>query len=105
MTIAIINGSECYIPFSCLDVNGNAFTPTSIAYQVWDLTNDIEVVPPTTITPAASGTITLDSTVNTMNASSDKLEARMVMVKIGIPGGTEQNLPTRYNLLRKAGTP
>ena len=47
MTVAVVNGSECYVPFSCLDTSGNAFTPTSISYQVWDTTNDVEVVPAT----------------------------------------------------------
>lgn len=103
--IAITNGSECYVPFSCLDVNGVAFTPSSISYQLWDTTNSIQVVPSKTLSPAQSGTITLDATVNTMNAASTKVENRTVTVKIGIPGGTFQNLTVSYALVRAAGTP
>lgn len=103
--IAIVNGSECYVPFACLDATGVAFTPTSISYQVWDTTNNVEIGTATTVTPAASGTITLDATVNTMNAASTKVENRTVTVKIGIPGGTFQNLTAQYALIRAAGTP
>ena len=105
MTIAVLNGSECYAPFSCLDVNGNPFTPTSISYQVWNITNQVQVVPSTPVIPAQSGAITLDSTANTMNALNATLENRIVTVKIGIPGGTFQNLTATYSLIRAPGTP
>lgn len=105
MTVAVTNGSECYIPFTCQDSAGNAFTPTSISYQVWDTTNDVEVVAAGSVSPAQSGTITLDATVNTMNAASLTIEHRTVTVKFGIPGGTFQNVPTEYAILRRAGTP
>ena len=105
MTVAVVNGSECYVPFSCLDTSGNAFTPTSISYQVWDTTNDVEVVPATAVSVAQSGTITISATANTMNAASLTIEQRTVAVKIGIPGGSYQNLTTTYALIREAGTP
>ena len=105
MTVAVINGSECYIPFTCVDTSGNPFTPTSISYQVWDTTNDIEVLTPTTFPAAQTGTITLAATVNTMNAASATLEQRTATVKIGIPGGTYQNLVATYALMRAPGTP
>ncbi len=105
MNIAIINGSECYAPFACLNTTGAPFTPSSLSYQVFDTTNQIQVVPPTSITAAQAGTITLTATVNTMNAASATLEARTVVLKIGIPGGTYQNVETGYSLLRAPGTP
>ncbi len=103
--IAIVNGSECYVPFACLDTAGVAFTPSSISYQVWDTTNDVLVAGPTSVSPAQSGTIVLDATINSMNAASGKVENRAVTVKIGIPGGTFQNLTAQYALIRAAGTP
>jgi len=103
--IAIINGSECYAPWECLDINGNPYTPTSLSYEVWDTTNNINVVTSTVVTPAQSGTITLNSTVNTMNAASYQTEQREVIIKIGIPGGTFRNVPAYYSLLRQPGTP
>ena len=108
MSIAILNGSECYVPFSCLDVSGSPFTPTSISYQVWNNTNPnnpIQVVPSTPVSPAQSGTITLDSTTNTMNTLSPALENRVVTVKVGIPGGSFENLTATYSLIRAPGTP
>lgn len=104
-SIAIVNGSECYVPVTFADSLGNAYTPTSITYQVWDLTNGIEVVPPTTVTAASSVTITLDATVNTMNTKSSGIEDRQVTVKAGIPGGSYRNLVTTYSIIRRAGTP
>ena len=105
MTIAINNGSECYVQFNCLDVYGNPFTPTSVSYQVFDTTNNLQVVSETSATPAQSGIITLTSTVNTMNAASQYTENRTAVVKIGIPLGTFQNLRTTYALVRSVGTP
>lgn len=105
MTVAVTNGSECYVPFSCQDASGNAFTPTSVSYEVWDTTNNVEVVQSTSVTPAQSGTITLSASVNTMNAASAKIEQRTITVKFGIPGGSFQNLSVAYALLRRAGTP
>ena len=105
MTIQVVNGSECYAPFSCLDTSGVAFTPSSLSYQVWDRTNRIEVVPPTTVTAAQTGTITLDSTVNTMSPSSVTFEERRLTLKIGIPGGSYEILETTYTLVRYEGTP
>ena len=105
MSIAIVNGSECYVPFSCLDVNGNPFTPTSIAYQVQNATQNVVVVPETSFPAAQTGFITLSSTVNTMNVLNKVSENRVVTVKIGIPNGSYQNLATTYTLLNYPGTP
>ena len=105
MTLAINNGTECYVPWSALTTSGAAYTPTSVSYQVWDTTNGIQVVPPTSVTAASTGTITLSATVNTMSALSSGIEAREVTVKLGIPGGSYENLTTAYTLLRKPGTP
>ena len=105
MAIAIVNGSQCGVQFECLDIYGNPFTPTSISYQVFDTTNNVEVVPETSVPNAQSGIITLDATANTMNAASQSTENRTVVVKIGVPLGTFQNLPTTYTLVRYVGTP
>lgn len=105
LSIQITNGTECYVNWTCKDVNGLLYTPTSLSYQVWDITNNIEVVGPTNVAPAQIGTITLSSTVNTMNTASTTWEARQVTVKVGIPGGTYRNDIATYNILRKAGTP
>lgn len=101
----VVNGTECYAQFACKDINNWPFTPTSLSYQVWDTTNDIEIVPPTPIAPIQSGSITIDSTQNTMNAVSTQYEARTITLKVGIPGGTFENVPTNYTLVRAAGTP
>lgn len=105
MTIAVLNGSESYVPFNILDTSGNPFTPTSLSYQVWDTTNNLSVVPPTGISPVQTGTITLDSTVNTMNAASALIEQRRVVLKVGIPGGSFENLEIDYLLNWSPGTP
>ena len=105
MSIAILNGTECYAPFSCLNTSGAPFTPSTLSYQVTDTTNNILVVPPTTMTAVQAGTLTLTSTVNTMSANSVGVENRMLTMKIGIPGGTYQNIDTTYSILRAPGTP
>ena len=105
MNIAIINGSECYAPFACLNTTGAPFTPSSLSYTVTDTTNNILVVPPTTLSVAQAGTITLSATVNTMNGASLTVEQRTVTLKIGIPGGSFQNVDTTYSIMRAPGTP
>ncbi len=103
--LSINNGSECYVVWSCNDINGNPYTPSSLSYQVWDLTNDREVVSSTPITPTQTGTITLNATVNTMLLTSGAIERRQVTLKVGIPGGTFRNDVATYNILQQAGTP
>ncbi len=105
MNISILNGSECYVPFAALNVSGAPFTPSSLSYTVTDTTNNILVVSPTTVPIQQAGTITLSATVNTMNAASLTFEDRTVTLKIGIPGGTYQNIDTTYSILRAPGTP
>lgn len=103
--ISIVNGSECYVQFSIFDLDGEPMTPSALSYQVWDTTNNIEVVPPTAVTPEQSGSITLSATANTMNAASTSAEQRQVTLKVGIPGGSYENGIAVYTILRKAGTP
>ncbi len=106
---SIVNGSECYVNFACQQAGTLApYTPTSLEYQVWNVTNPfvpVNVVQPTEVTPEASGIITLTSTVNTMASTSSTYENRIVTVKAGIPGGTYINSTIPYTLLRQPGTP
>lgn len=109
MTIetAVINGSESYCIANFFEVDGiTPYTPLSLTYQVDDLTNGVNVVPPTVVAiPAPTVTITLTSTQNTMNAASGGIERRQVMLKVRIPGGTFRNDVVQYRLVRKTGTP
>lgn len=101
----VTNGTECYANFACKDTTCWPFTPTSLSYQVWDTTNGVQVVPPTDLAPVQSGSITITASQNVMNAASTQLEARTVTLKIGIPGGTFENVLANYTLKRGAGTP
>lgn len=105
MNNTITNGSECYAQFKCLDVSGNLFTPTSLSYQVWDTTNNIEIVSATPVSPNQTGSITITASQNSMNVASTLYEARTITLKVGIPGGTFENVPSNYTLVRAAGTP
>lgn len=105
MNHTIINGSECYAPFVCKDTTGWPFTPSSLSWQLWDTTNNIEIVPPTSITPVQSGTVTVSASQNVMNAASTLYEGRTLTLKVGIPGGTFENVVANYTLVRAAGTP
>lgn len=104
-TIAIINGSECYVLAGFLDINGVPYVPTSLSYSVQDLTNDLQVQAPTSVTPAQTVTITLTAGVNVMNPASALIERRMVVLKVGIPGGTFRNDTVQYQILAAQGTP
>lgn len=104
--VAVVNGSECYLSASFLDVNGNPYTPSSLSYRVDDLTNGVNVVSDTPVTPTgATAMITLSSNVNTMNAASAGTEERQVRLKVGVPGGSFRNDTIQYRLIRKTGTP
>lgn len=109
MTIetAVVNGSESYCQAQFLDTNGNPYTPTSLAYEIDDLTNGVNVVPLTAVTSqmASTMTITITATQNTMNAASKTIEERQVRLKVGIPGGTYRNDVVQYRLINKTGTP
>lgn len=101
----VVNGTECYANFACKNVTGWPFTPTSLSYQLWDTTNDVEIVPSTNLAPVESGIITIIASQNVMNALSTQLEARTITLKVGIPGGTFENVVANYTLIRAAGTP
>ena len=105
MILTITNGTECYAQYSFVDINGNSYTPTSLSYSVWDLTNNVNVLPYTSVTPAQSGTITLTSAVNTMSALSVNIERRQVTLQVGIPGGTYRYDTQVYNIVSSAGAP
>jgi hypothetical protein len=104
-TIAIINGSECYVRAGFLDTKGNPYTPTSLTYSVQDLTNGVQVLAPTSVLPAASVSIALSASVNTMNPASNLLERRSVVLKVGVPGGSYRNDVVEYQILAAQGTP
>lgn len=102
----IINGSECYVNWTCLSVSGAQYTPSSLSYEVWNITNPsspVSVVGATSLTPSPTGTITLTATVNTM--TEPNTEYRQVTVRTGIPGGTFINNVSNYVLIEAAGTP
>lgn len=101
----IDDGSECYCTASFFDANGVAYTPSSLSYRVDDLTNGVNVVALTTVTPAPVVTITITSVQNTMNAASKTTERRQVLLQVGIPGGSQRFDDMTYVLLRKLGTP
>jgi len=101
----INDGSECYVDAEFFDVNGDPYVPSSLEYRVDDLTNGISVLPWTPISVAQEVTITLPTTVNTMNAQSPRRERRQFLLQVGIPGGTFQFVDTTYALVRRVGTP
>lgn len=101
----VIDGSECYVDAEFFDVNGVPYVPTSLQYRIDDLTNGVAVLPWTTVSVSQQVTITLTSTVNTMNVLSKLRERRQFLLQIGIPGGTFQNADTTYALVRRVGTP
>lgn len=101
----LINGTECYVDAEFLDINGIAYTPSSLQYRIDDLTNGVPVLPWTTVVPSQAVTITIPTTVNTMNVLSKLRERRQFLLQVGIPGGTFQNVDTTYALVRRVGTP
>ena len=106
LEVAVINGSECYCVASFTDLNGNPYTPSSLSYQIDDLTNGVVVLPSTVVpTPATTVSIPITASQNVMNALSEGVEERQVTLKIGIPGGTSRNDCITYRLVRKTGTP
>lgn len=113
-SLEVINGSVCYVSWKCLDVNGNPYTPTSLTYTVWNVTDNVQVGTEEALTPAQSGTLMLDSSVNTMSPANARTECRQVTLKVGVPGGQSQpgnpgsffrNDVAEYVLVRKPGTP
>ena len=105
--VGVLDGSECYCNAVFRDVNGVAYTPTSLSYQIDDLTNSVNVVPMTAYTGTLASTlsITITSTQNAMNPASKLRERRQVLLKIGVPGGTFRYDRASYVLMRAVGTP
>lgn len=99
------DGSECYVTWTGIDINGNPYTPSSLQYRVDDLTNGVPVVALTALTPGQSVTVTLTSVQNTMNIKSSLRERRQVLFQVGIPGGSLRYDDTTYSLVRRIGTP
>lgn len=101
----LIDGSECYVSAEFLDVNGIPYIPTSVQYRIDDETNAITVVQWTPVGVATQISITINTTVNTMNVLSLLRERRQVLLQVGIPGGSSSYASTTYSLIRKVGTP
>lgn len=101
------DGSECYISAAFFDINGNPYVPSSLQYQLDDITNGVNIIPLTTFGGALATSILqqITSTQNVMNAASGVQERRQMLFKIGIPGGTFRYDDITYILLRKSGTP
>lgn len=105
MSLLIENGSECYVTYNAIDHTGVPYTPTSVSYQVWDSTTQTQIVTETAVAPQQTATITLSATVNTIQGTSLPFDQRVVTVKLGIPGGTYENLVSTYTIQNSFGTP
>lgn len=99
------DGTECYPEITFIDADGNPYVPSSLSYRIDDLTNNVPVVPLTTLTPANVVRVTITSVQNTMNVASRLRERRQVLFVVGIPGGTTRYDDTTYSLVRRVGTP
>lgn len=59
--------TDCWFTFYFVDRNGNAVTPTSLAYQIDDLTNNVTIKPAATVTPGATSyELNIPASVNQM---------------------------------------
>jgi len=101
----INDGSECYPQISFFDADNNPYTPSSLQYRIDDITNNLPVVPLTSLTPAQVVRVVVTGTQNIMNVASRLRERRQVLFVVGIPGGSVRYDDSTYSLVRKVGTP
>ena len=98
-------GSDCTLTATYVDIYGKPYTPMAVAYQIDDLTNDVNILPltqlPTTAGPGNSYTDTIDipGSLNGLQDQSHSQELRQITYRVTAPGGAVRYDTIDYSII------
>lgn len=95
--------TDCWLTFYFVDRNGNAVTPTSLAYQIDNLTDNVSILPPATISPGATSyELNIPASVNQMTSAWAGSQVNQVSYVITYSDGSTESGVTMYTLIALA---
>lgn len=91
---------DCWFTFSFVDRNGNAVTPTSLAYQIDNLTHNVNVLGPQTVSPGATSyELNIPASVNQMSYNWDGSQVNQLSYVITFADGSTETGVQLYTLI------
>lgn len=94
--VRVYAGSDVFVPMTFLDYTNTPQTPTSLTYQLDDITNVISMIPSTEITAGLASSYTLqlpaDEMVMDMQWQGSQLCQLWVSAVIPVTGGGTQTI-------------
>lgn len=91
----IAEKTAAYLTADFVDQDGNAYAPNTVEWRLDDVTNSAEVVDWTSVTPAASVSITIGATDNELVDQDNISELRCIKVRVDL-GLASQGLESLY---------
>ncbi len=101
--LSINEQSALFLTFTFTDENGAPLIPTSADWRLDDLTNDVEVVPWTSLTPASTIQVTVSAQDNLIATQTNVHEKRVATVRMNEGLSTEANERKFYRIKNLKG--
>lgn len=96
---AFLAGGACTIVATYVNLAGNAYVPSAVAYRVDDVISGQNIVPLTSITPALENQVTVSAAQNAMVSLSLDSEQRQVVFNVTDAYGTVTRARLFYYLV------
>src|ERR1017187_5186715 len=93
-------GSACVVGASFTNSAGAAFTPTSITYRVDNIDSGANIVPSTSVTPAASVSIKVTGAQNALLSTLLACEEHRLTLTVTDGSGNVVNAPISWQVQR-----